>query len=128
MSNSKPPPGPALYLKAAEVMRELTVSKSSAYALIRRMPHVKDGRILRVKRTDFEAWLKAQTRPEVPPLRRQTTKQFLIRLALERQRKGLSEPPRIRPTRPRETLPFEPERGPIRLTRQPVKLPFDQPL
>lgn len=53
-------------LKPADVAVRLAVSRAQAYRIMRRMPHQKIGRSLRVDETDFVAWLDAQTLPPQP--------------------------------------------------------------
>ena len=50
-------------LTAVEVARYLKLSKSKVYYLIstKRIPHVKIGKNVRVRRTDLETWLEAKT-------------------------------------------------------------------
>lgn len=69
MANTGEQKPPDAFMTPGDIERELAVSRSSAYALLKRMRHIRDGRIIRVRRSDFEAWLKAQTKPGVPPVR-----------------------------------------------------------
>jgi excisionase family DNA binding protein len=49
-----------MLLRWSDVASVLGVSRSQAFALMRRMPHVRIGRSIRVERVDFEAWLDGQ--------------------------------------------------------------------
>jgi excisionase family DNA binding protein len=49
------------FLTAAEVARALGVSRTTAYRLMREMGRVRVGRVVRVARTSFEAWVEAHT-------------------------------------------------------------------
>lgn len=45
-----------VFITAEIVARELSISKRSAYELIRRLPHIRIGRSIRISRTAFETW------------------------------------------------------------------------
>jgi excisionase family DNA binding protein len=57
-------------MTAAEVAEELGVSKTTAYKLMREMGRVRVGRVVRVKREAFDAWVAAHTEPRPQPKRR----------------------------------------------------------
>jgi excisionase family DNA binding protein len=57
-------------MTAAEVAEELGVSKTTAYKLMREMGRVRVGRVVRVKREAFEAWVAAHTEPAAGVSRR----------------------------------------------------------
>lgn len=47
------------FLTAADIMRELVVSRSTAYRILQRLPQVHVGGLVRVRRADLEAALDA---------------------------------------------------------------------
>lgn len=49
------------FLTAVEVARALGVSRSTAYRLMRQMGRVRAGRVVRVSREAFDAWVAANT-------------------------------------------------------------------
>lgn len=57
------------YLSAKDVARELGIGRSSAYRIMREMPHLEHGKILRVTAVAFAQWCERQTRPPVEPWR-----------------------------------------------------------
>lgn len=59
---------PDALLDAADIAARIKVTVRMAHRLMydRRVPVVKVGRSLRVRRRDLEAWLDANTRPAVP--------------------------------------------------------------
>ena len=56
-----------ILLTAVEVARYLKLSKSKVYYLIstKRIPHIKIGKNVRVRRADLEAWLEANTQQAI---------------------------------------------------------------
>jgi len=62
----------APFLTAAEVASALGVSKTTAYKIMREMGCVRVGRVIRVSREAFDAWVASHTerpRPKVKPPR-----------------------------------------------------------
>jgi excisionase family DNA binding protein len=55
-----------VFMTAVEVAAELGVSKSTAYKLMREMGRVRVGRVVRVKRDAFDAWVASHTEPRPP--------------------------------------------------------------
>lgn len=58
----------AEFLNAAEVASALGVSKTTAYKVMREMGCVRVGRVVRVSRDAFDAWVAAHT--ERPPTKK----------------------------------------------------------
>ncbi|MGZ3416722.1 MAG: helix-turn-helix domain-containing protein [Polyangiales bacterium] len=58
------------FLTASEVARSLGVSRTTAYRLMREMGRVRVGRVVRVSRTSFEAWVESHTEERSRPRRR----------------------------------------------------------
>src|SRR5262249_39486204 len=48
-------------LSPADIMRELRVGRSTAYAIARQLPCVMVGRLRRVPRAAFDAWVREHT-------------------------------------------------------------------
>jgi excisionase family DNA binding protein len=55
------------FLTALEVAAALGVSRSTAYRLMREMGRVRAGRVVRVSREAFDAWVAAHTEPRPRP-------------------------------------------------------------
>ncbi len=51
------------FMTAVEVAAALGVSRTTAYKLMRETGRVRVGRVVRVKREAFEAWVAAHTEP-----------------------------------------------------------------
>lgn len=51
------------FMTAVEVASALGVSRTTAYKLMREMGRVRVGRVVRVKREAFDAWVAAHTEP-----------------------------------------------------------------
>ena len=52
------------YLRVRDVAKELGISRSRAYALVRahRIPAIREGRSLRIPAAAFERWMEARVR------------------------------------------------------------------
>lgn len=69
MSDAPTAPDDPRFLGADEVSRALSVSRSTAYKLMRQMGRVVAGRVVRVSREAFERWLAEHHRPAEKPTR-----------------------------------------------------------
>jgi hypothetical protein len=133
----------AEWLTARDVAERLKISRSAAFALMRKLPRLKLGRVTRVSEADLAAHLSANMLPPRPSITASRAEQerrsgastaALVaheRATAKRAKSagGASAPavPRIKHTRARVSLPRPVSRNdppPIRQTRQPVKLPF----
>jgi excisionase family DNA binding protein len=139
-------PATTQWLSAKDIAARLSVSRTTAFELLRRLPHVRIGRIIRVSDTDFAAFLAASMRQ---PRQRDSTLETQLRSAnallrsYEAEARAnrqsgpqpaskprsskpatATEPPKIRLTRQPPVLPFPDPPSPIRVTREPRKLPF----
>lgn len=54
------------FMTAVEVAAALGVSRTTAYKVMREIGRVRVGRVVRVKRDAFEAWIAAHTEPRYP--------------------------------------------------------------
>lgn len=156
--------GDATWLTARDVQDRLKIRRSAAYALIRKLPRLKVGKILRVRAADLEAFVASNMLPGAPGptalqaererARRDAELKLLLHASAEARKRNRAKTtqtseaqPKIRitqqrrsgplapsphaevvaslskPTRPRVSAP-EPALPPIRLTRQPAKLPY----
>lgn len=52
------------YLKASDIARELSCSRSEAYEIMKEMPHLKHGKTVRVESIEFERWKALSLRGE----------------------------------------------------------------
>jgi hypothetical protein len=60
---------PQEYVGAEYVAARLSVGRTSAYEIMKRMRHVRLGKSVRVAIVDFEAWLREQAHEPERPLR-----------------------------------------------------------
>jgi excisionase family DNA binding protein len=125
------------WLTPKEVAERLKISRSAAYALIRKLPRLKMGQIVRVSEEALDEYLQSKMQPP----RQDTTLEARLRSAnallrsyeaADRASKPKHLPSgtasrRVPLTRRREVLE-EPARPPIRRTRQPPKLTVSAPL
>jgi excisionase family DNA binding protein len=58
------------FMTAVEVAAALGVSRTTAYKLMREMGRVRVGRVVRVKRDAFDAWVAAHTERAPAPKKR----------------------------------------------------------
>jgi excisionase family DNA binding protein len=112
---------PTEWLTVHDVARQLKISRSAAYTLLRQLPKLRMGRITRVKQSALDAYLAARMVPSDAERQRQAAAAAppKVPLTLPRQRKPLvptqtrescAAPPLIRPTRPRRSGPLAPMR------------------
>lgn len=73
-----------VFMTAVEVAAELSVSKSTAYKLMRALGRVRVGRVVRVKREAFEAWVASHTEPRPRPKRKGPDGQLTLGFAAGR--------------------------------------------
>lgn len=109
---TKVPPA-AVYITASDIQRELAVSRASAYSIMKQLPHIRAGRIVRAKRSDFDLWLAARKVPAIParwsanPPAVQV--QARVRMLVAKAKKAASEPPiRLTRRRPQAANPSPP--------------------
>lgn len=68
----------AEYLTADDVARILTVSRTTAYKLMRQMGRLVEGRVVRVSRTSLDLWIARHSEPPVRKRRGGDDRQIAI--------------------------------------------------